>query len=167
MTLKQQVEAIIRSGMAAWMSAHALISPRPSGPPESACMRCSSEEPRHGVKLFSPPPPSLCLTESPLFLCSTRSLELLFHNFSPHGSPFTFTWNFPPVLLQTCSPLTSSCFSCFSRLKVLLSKKSLSSVTLLYPSMHSCGGGGWGGTGVPVLVGVAASKPSVRSGPFS
>lgn len=58
-TLKQQVEAIIRSGMADWMSAHTLISSRPSGPPESARMCSFSEEPRHGFKLFSsslPPP---------------------------------------------------------------------------------------------------------------
>lgn len=71
-TLKQQVEAIIRSGMAAWMSAHALISPRPSGPPESACMRSSSEEPRHGVKLFSPPLLP-CVSQSPL--CSSAAPE--------------------------------------------------------------------------------------------
>lgn len=58
-TLKQQVEAIISSGMADWMSAHTLISLRPSGPPESACMCSFSEEPRRAVKLFSssPPPP--------------------------------------------------------------------------------------------------------------
>lgn len=67
-TLKQQVEAIISSGTAAWMSAHTLISSRPSGPPESACVRSSSKELRCGVKLFKPPPPpSLSPCESLLF----------------------------------------------------------------------------------------------------
>lgn len=45
-TLKQQVEAIISSGTAAWMSAHTLISSRPSGPAESACVHSSSQEVR-------------------------------------------------------------------------------------------------------------------------
>lgn len=67
-TLKQQVEAIISSGMADWMSAHTLISSRPSGPPESACMCSFSEELRRGVKLFNYSPPSpVRLTESLLF----------------------------------------------------------------------------------------------------
>lgn len=36
-TLKQQVEAIIRPGTGGWMSPHTLISLGPSGPPESSC----------------------------------------------------------------------------------------------------------------------------------
>lgn len=37
-TLKQQVEAIIRTGTGGWMSPHTLISLGPSGPLESVCV---------------------------------------------------------------------------------------------------------------------------------
>lgn len=144
-TLKQQVEAIISSGTAAWMSAHTLISPRPSGPPESACVHPPSEELRCGVKLFNSSPASLLRVWRGPF-CSTASCYPLL---CPNGPSFSPNHSFYQHSAELLSSNGAFVFWAFTMLKVL-SSKSLQCLTLLYPSMPRAPL--WG-TGVPVLVG--------------
>lgn len=120
-TLKQQVEAIISSGTPAWMSAHTLISSRPSGPPESACVHSSSQELRCGVKLLNSSPASLLRVWRGPF-CSTGLCSTASPLSSPNGPSLTSNQNFYQQSAESLSSDVAFVFWGFSRLKVLSSK---------------------------------------------
>lgn len=112
-TLKQQVEAIISSGMADCMSAHTLISWRAQRTARErtyVLFLRRAEAPRQTFELFPASPPShLASHRVPFVLQASAVQECV-----SCCSPFPSSWFSPLITFsdtqQNCSPLAYSCF---------------------------------------------------------